>query len=417
MRFSTWRIAWRNLRRNRRRTALAVTAVALGQLLVVFVNCMMAGSFDEMMRTITGPLVGHVQIQHADWREQQAVDLYLENLAAARAAIESLPRVESAAPRVYTAVLSAPGRRTGQPADAEAAMLIGVDVAVEAARGGILEGLTPERLPAGKGVVLGKVLARRLGVRPGQQVAVIGQDADEFPVSDLFDVTAVVRGKVDVVNRLGIILSLPEAQAFLALRDRAHEIIVRAADSRDAEQIAAAIERIPALAGARVLPWKQAVPQLAGLVEMKGWFDLIFVAILFVAAAAGIANTMMMSTFERTHEFGMLLALGARPRRIVGMIFLEAVILGVIGVAIGSAVGVAAVAITAKTGIDYGALGGIRNEEVAFAGMTFSYVVYPKLELRHVLLGVIAVTATSVLASAWPASIAARLEPAEAMRS
>jgi putative ABC transport system permease protein len=145
--------------------------------------------------------------------------------------------------------------------------------------------------------------------------------------------------------------------------------------------------------------------------------DLVFVGILFVAAAAGIANTMMMSTFERRSEFGMLLALGARPRRLVRMILLEAVVLGLVGVAIGSALGAALVLVTSRTGIDYAALTGTGAEEASFAGLNLSFVVYPRLQARHVWIGTLAVTLTSALASVWPAALVARLQPAEAMRS
>jgi putative ABC transport system permease protein len=155
------------------------------------------------------------------------------------------------------------------------------------------------------------------------------------------------------------------------------------------------------------------------MIELKDWMDLIFVAILFVAAAAGIANTMVMSTFERTREFGLLLAIGSRPMRIVLMVMLEAIILGLVGVAIGSALGSAAVLWTSHTGIDYAALTNLKGEDVEFAfqGLNISYVLYPTFEWRHISFGVIAVTFTSLVAALWPSVLAARQEPAEAMRS
>ncbi len=62
---------------------------------------------------------------------------------------------------------------------------------------------------------------------------------------------------------------------------------------------------------------------MVGDVESRTADDLASV-LVFVAAIAGIANTLMMSTFERMHEFGMLLSLGCRPLRIVALIVLEA---------------------------------------------------------------------------------------------
>lgn len=415
---TTLRIAWRNLGRNRRRTLLAVAAIGLGQFVVVLINGMMAGMFDDIMETITGPLVGHVQVHHAEWREERAVDLYVDHLAQAVQELKALPDVTSVSPRIYSAALVASGEETGQPADAEAAMLIGIDVSVEARDGGILATLAPEELPDGRSVVVGKVIARRLGLEVGHQLAIIGQDADEFPVSDLFEVKAIVRSTVDVVNRMGVVMTLSTAQEFLALHDQAHEIIIQGKDNREAEALAEAIAALAPFEGTEVLPWKEAVPQLAGMIGIVDWFEYVFIVILFVAASAGIANTMMMSTYERTHEFGMLLALGSRPLRVVWMIILEAIVLGLVGVAIGSALGSTVVIVLSHTGFDYSVLAGNGGgNEIGFQGLNFSYMIYPKFMVRHVAYGMAAVTLTSILASLWPAGMAARLQPAEAMRS
>jgi ABC-type lipoprotein release transport system permease subunit len=277
--------------------------------------------------------------------------------------------------------------------------------------------LTSENRPSGKSVVLGKVLANRLGVDVGGQVAVIGQDIDGFPAADLFTIHAVIRSGVDVVQNRGIIMDIEQAAALLAMPDQAHEIVIRGSDYRQAAELAKEVAALGIFSDVEVLPWRQVVPNVSRMIDIKSWIDLIFVAVVFVAAAAGIANTAMMSTFERTHEFGMLLALGTTPWRIVRMILIESVVLGLIGVTVGSLVGIALVFVTSRTGINYAALAGADVEDIAFAGINVSYVIYPLIELRHVIFGVLAVTATSVLASTWPAMLAARLEPVEAMRS
>lgn len=416
---STLSIAWRNLGRNRKRTILAVSAIALGQFTLVFINCMMAGMYGDMLETITGPLIGHVQVHHPMWREERAMDLYIDDLAAAMSSIREIPDVTAVSPRIYSPVLVASGEEVREPADADTGMIVGVDVPTEVEKHGILESLSEEELPGNGRVAVGKVLARRLGIGVGQTIAVIGQDVDEFPASDLFEVAAVVRSMTDVVNRMGIVMSLSDAGEFLAMPDHAHELVVQGVDPRKAEDMADAVAGLPELEETEVLPWKEAAPELVRLVEMKDIVDLIFVLILFVAAAAGIVNTMMMSTFERTHEFGMLLAVGARPRRIVGMVVLESIILGLLGVAIGSVIGTALVLWTSHTGIDYAALTNVKESDLdfAFKGLNISYVLYPKFEWRHLSFGVIAVTLTSVLAALWPALRASRLEAAEAMKS
>ncbi len=413
---TTLRIAWRNLGRNRKRSLLAVGAIALAQTTLVFVNGFMAGSYDQMLQTITGPMIGHVQVHHRQWREERAVDLYIDRLDAVRAQIAGLPQVESVSPRLYSAVLAASGEKRGRPADAEPAMIVGVDVSAESARGGLLESVPERAHPHGNKVAVGRVLANRLRVSEGQQLAVIGQDVDGFPASDLFTVGAIIESPVDLVKTRGVVMSIDTAAGFLVMPNQAHEIVIRGSKVERADGLAAGVSALPAVSGREVLSWREAMPEFTRMIDMKDWFDLIFLAIVFVAAASGIANTSMMSAFERTREFGMLLAIGLRPSRVVWMVLLESVLLGLIGVVIGSLAGSGLVLLAAQTGINYAALAGVESAEVAFGGVSISYIIYPRFELRHILFGFIAVALTSALASLWPATQAGRLEPAKAMR-
>ncbi len=417
MSLSTIRIAWRNLGRSRRRTLLAIGAIALGQLTLVFVNGIMAGNFNKMLDTITGPLMGHVQVHHAEWREERAIDLFVGNFAQVKTELESLDEVTSVSPRIYAPVLAAYGERSDQPATAEPAVVVGLDCEAEVGDNGVLGNLDTALLPGEGSVAVGKVLATRLKLKEGDQLAIIGQDADGFPVSDLFEVKAIINSSIDLVKTMGVVMPIDDAGTFLAMPDEVHEVIIRGKDHNNAGALAATIATLPALSGMEVISWRESMPMIARLIDLKIWFDMVLLAFVFVAAAAGIANTSMMSTFERIHELGMLLAMGTRPARIVGMILIESVALGLIGVAIGSVLGWALVTLTAYTGIDYAALGGVEAEDIAFEGVSFSFILYPAFQLRHVILGVIAVTITSVLASTWPAMLAARLEPVEAMRS
>lgn len=126
----------------------------------------------------------------------------------------------------------------------------------------------------------------------------------------------------------------------------------------------------------------------------------------------------MMSIFERMHEFGMLLSLGIRPMRIVKMITCESFFIGVIGVAIGTVLGYGFVIGTAEQGIDMASWGGEGQvEDMAYQGLNLPLHIRPRLEPIDPLFGLVAVIVTSLLASVWPAWIAGRLEPIEAMRA
>ena len=407
---STFRIAWRNLGRNRKRSALACAAIGLGQFAFLATAAIMHGYADHYFDSITGPLVGHVQIQAPGWREDRAVDRTLGEVGAMLASIRQTPAVTRAAPRLYAPVLAALAE------EGFMGVVVGADPAVEANVGGLLgsEGLAG-MLGDGQ-VLVGKGLARQQNIAVGAELAVIGQDIDGSIASELYQVAAIVDSPVELVNSLGIVAAIDDVRALLRMGDEAHEIVVHV---QGIEQVDLAIAGLGAQAGlkdAEIKAWNEVVPQLAGIIELMNLYTLVILGIVFLASAAGIANTMLMSTFERRRELGMLLALGSSPGRLWKMVATEAVLLGLLGVVLGTALGVLFAVSTAGSGFDFAELGGTESFEVGFQGVQVASRVYPELHGRDVVAGVVAVLLTALGACVWPMLHIARLEPVEAMR-
>lgn len=399
-------LAWRNLWRSRRRTILALVAIGLSQALVLSYNGLLRGYADWMVDVITGPMLGHVQVHASGWRRDRALDKTFA-VDAPLAALRHLPEVESAHARIYAPALGAVGE------EGFALMVVGVEPAAELGAHGLLSGAAG-LVPTARKVLVGRALALANGLTVGSELALVGQGADGSLANDLYAVAGVVDTPVDLVNRMGVLMALDEAQALLAMPGEAHEIVMRARDPERAEALAAGAAALPELGGLEVLDWKRIAPELLGLIEIVEMSWTFVLLLVFLAAAAGVANTMLMSTFERTHELGMLLALGATPGRLVRLVVVEALALGLVGVLAGTVLGVAVVAITGRTGVDLTALSG-GPSNLSFAGLRFSLTFYPSLTPFDVLVSVIGVAAVSLLAALWPAVRVARLQPTSAL--
>ncbi len=431
MRLSTLRMAWRNLGRNRRRTALALTAIAVGQLCLLAMAGMMHGWKDEILKAITGPAIGDIQIHRSGWRKERAVDLSIPDLASTLGSIRSHAAVEGAFARIFSPVLAAPHE------EAHMAVVIGLDPEAESGERGLLRGLDAgllvrndltlaqasgsagARLNAGLGgrrVFLGRIASRRMKANVGDEIAIIGQAADGSLANGLFTVSAIGMTQLDMINRHGVVMSLEDASELLAMDDEAHQIIVHAKERGGIDTLADQLRGSTALRGHEVSTWRELVPQAADMMEMVDYVTFYVLIFVFIAAVAGVANTMLMSTYERVHELGMLQALGVGPWRIVRMIFAEAIVLGLAGAAIGTVAGYALVTVTSYTGLDFAAMGGETVENFAMEGMRMPLLVYPWLKVTDVLNGVAVILVTSIMAAVWPAIIAARLEPMEALR-
>jgi ABC-type lipoprotein release transport system permease subunit len=402
---STTRIAWRSLGRNRRRTALALAAIAIAQIAVLAVDGLMNGLVESTTNALTGPMLGHVQVHAPEWREEQAPDLVIDRLDDRLARIRAIPGVERAYPRLFAPALIA------RDIDGHAAMVVGVDPALESQPGGMIEGVTA--LPHERVVLVGAALAREMEIVIGDELAVVGTGADGSMANDLVTVGGILHTPIELVDRTGVVMALGSAQETFAMPDMAHEITILGSGSvNDAPALAARVKR--ALPRLEVLPWRELAPEIATMLDIGGYYGIIVLLIVFSAAAAGVANTMLMATFERRRELGMLLSLGTTPGRLIRMITTEAVLLGLAGVIAGSAIGAALVLWQGHTGIQLLAGSG---SGASFEGMSFDSTLYPYLRAIDFVPGFAGIVVVSILAALWPAVHTARLEPMEAMRS
>ncbi len=410
MHLRTVQIAWRNLGRNKKRTALAFLAITVAQFAFLATDGLMRGYSDNIRLAITGPMVGHVQAHDPNWRKERALDLAIDDIDKVVSQVQSDPDVGNVSARIYAPVLVAPEQ------DAFIATVIGLSIDAESSPYGILSGLK-QPLEKGK-VLIGYRLAKKINAKPGQEIAVVGQAADGSLANDLYIVQDIIKCPVDLVNQSGIVMSLLDAQQLFVLPNQANEIVIRAGTSGKSREIVNRLSQKSIFANIELLTWDKIVPELVLLLKMSDYVGYFVLIIVVIAAIAGIANTLMMSTFERLHEFGMLLALGTRPMRIVNMIICESIFIGIIGVAIGTVLGYGFVIGTAEQGIDMASWGGEGQvEDMAYQGLNLPLHIHPRLEPIDSLLGLAAVIVTSLLASVWPAWIAGRLEPIKAMRA
>ena len=196
----------------------------------------------------------------------------------------------------------------------------------------------------------------------------VGQGIDGSIASELFTVKALVMTPVDLLNRQGLVIDLAAAQLLFAMPDQAHELVIHARRGDEAAALARRVSAMPAFAGDEVLDWQTLAPEMVSLVRIIDVAGALVLVLVFLAAAAGVANTMLMATFERTREFAMLLALGARPSRIVRMVLAESIVLGLLGAVAGSAVAIALVVATHRTGIDLRRAGWGRADRTVVCG-------------------------------------------------
>ncbi len=410
-----WQLAWRNLGRNRRRSVITAAGLAVGYFSVVAMIGWFNGLTADMITNGTAIVTGQLQVHSAKYLPDRSV--YETIGGSDPAAVVSLldrvtadPAVTAAAPRVYGGGLVSSGEATA------AGVFLGVDPEREARVSRLLHAVVRGAPPApsAKEILLGAEMARILGVGPGTQVVVVAPAVDGSMGNDLFTVSGVFESGLVDLDRTFALMPIDALQALMAMPPgEIHEI---AAALPDPWQAPAAARRLAqTLAGVdgpvRLAPWTELRPELVEYAQLSASWQWILLVIVFGMAIFGVANTMLMATFERRHEFALLLALGTSPGGIVRSVLYEAMALGAIGLLAGAAVTLPVLVWWHNAPPDLTPLFG----NFTMIGVLVRLTLRVEYPWGMMVQGAVALFATAALAALYPALRAARVPPADTL--
>jgi putative ABC transport system permease protein len=409
------RLAVRNVARNRRRSLITLSAVLLGVTAVLVARGITDGFLRLMVEDVVLGRTGALQIHPAGYLasvEALPLEPSLPYDEALLSRIQAVPGVAGVSGRlVFSGLVSNGvsqttflGRGLDPARERQAVPRFGFEVR---AGGRVLA-------PGDHAhALLGSELARSFQVVPsglseegkGSRVTLAASSPRGRANSLDVSVEGLTESSLPFENKRVVAVPLKLAQELLGMEGRVTELAVAVEELGELEQVAEGLRA--ALGPAyEVHTWQELQPFVRDIIRRQKFILAVISSILFVIILTGIINTMLMSVFERVREIGTLLAVGVRRRQVLGLFLLEAAVLGLGGGVGGVGLGGAVVGALGRWGIPIDNLGTggpiILRPEVDpfFAGMAFAIAV----------LG-------AVVAAAWPAWKASRLNPVDALRS
>lgn len=402
------KIAWRNVGRHGRRSALTAGSMAIGVGLSMAVVALSDGMYDQMFDTLIRQEMGHVQVHAPKYPKQHAIYETMDE-GAVMGRLSGLEGAEGIAPRVYGFALLGAGDRSA------GGRLSGVDPTrepkVTLVQDRIVEGRYLSRKPDHE-VLLGKGLAETLRTGLGGEVVAVTQAADGSLGNDLYRVVGIFNTGSAALDRSGAFLHIEDAQSLLALDGRIHEVALLAADTDEIGALATRTKTALSGLGLLVQTWSQIDPTAAQLMATQDGSVWVLLVVVFAVAAFGVLNTMLMSVFERIRELGVMRALGLGPGQIVRLVVAESVFLTVAGGLVGVVLGLGLDWLLVRYGID---LTGF-TKGFSMVGITYEPVLRGEIQPGRIVDVLVGLFVVALAASFWPALRAARLNPVQAMR-
>jgi len=406
------KMAWRNIWRNTRRTILTISAIAFASLLLVFMLSFQFGSYETMINTSVKIHTGHLQIQAAEYREKRNIRYIVSDLNNIAAVLENIPQIASYTYRAQAFSLVSSAKRT------YGAIVTGIDPAEEAGvsrlkslvrQGAYLSGEDTDQ------ALLGSLLARNLHVKIGDELTILGQGRDGSIAATVVKVKGIFKSGIDDFDRSFLQIPLKTFQDVYAMRGMVHEVVIVAHSLSDVGPIKRTIQKdLSSLSTHQrlvTLDWDELMPGLRQSIEMDLISGLIFYILLVLVVAFSILNTFLMAIFERTKEFGVLLAIGTTPGRLTKVLLIESMTMAAIGIAAGIIVGSLLTLYFQLHGFDISGA----SELLSQFGITGR--IFPKLSWISATSGPTAVLIITFLAALYPALKVRKMKPVEAMRA
>jgi ABC-type lipoprotein release transport system permease subunit len=407
--YQSVKLAWRNMWRNWRRTAIAFAAIVLGMILILMFDGLNRGSDQAIFGNAVRLYDGNLQVHAPGFRARanRLPLLPLDDPAAVLQAVRAQPEVAAAGQRIATGGLVS-SRGTSVPVSITA-----IEPSVEAPLSLQAERIAQGRFLAdsdGDAILIGRALAERLEVGVGDRVTLLGRSRDESLRRHSMTVVGIYDLGTPEIEKRAVFIPLADAQILYNLRGQATEVAIFLRDIASEERVMAALQaQLPQY---EIDSWQTLRPEIRQMFATDRAFSRVIAIVVLLIGGIGVLNLMLMAAFERTREMGVLAALGMKGRQIMGLFVTEGALIGLVGAVVGGVLGVLLVALLGQVGIDLAGFSGL-GEVGALLGSRLYPVVTPGAVLSQVALA-IAVAALAALYPAWQVS---RREPAQALHT
>jgi ABC-type lipoprotein release transport system permease subunit len=401
----TFKLAFRNLFRNTRRTILTSLLISSSLIVLILVDGLMLGMTNVMVGGITHTLEGEAQVVRKGFRNNFEVEYTIDDPTSVISQIEENEAVEGFGPRVIIGGMIASSYNT------TGSLVYGVDAKQELKVSRISDAVVEGQYLSGEAreILIGKPMAELLEVELGDRLVITAAAVDTNEITqELFRLSGIFEFGPEEMDKNLVFINLDQAQSVLGMEGNLHQIALRFIDPEDANKADLQLFNQLNDEENEALGWLDLQPSIGAMLEMSSYATAITGTILFLLTSLGVINSMFMSIYERIYEFGVAKAIGTTPWQIIQLVLFEALLLALISCAVGLTIGY-------FLG-DYFSTNGIPMGKMEFSGVLLDGNLHTRLALYQFVNFPVYVTLLTLAAAIYPATFASRIVPTEALQ-
>jgi len=399
-------LASRNVYRHRHRSIVTTLAMAFACTMMIVFAALMDGFRIGSERNVVSMNTGDIQIHQPDYRDDPDIYSLIEQ---AGAIVEQHQQLGFyATVRLFAYGLMASDETSS------GVQLRGIELETEPTVTDIDQHVMTGQWLSGDdphGVVIGKKLSKLLDVGLGDELIFVGQTADGYMANDRFEIRGILKSVSAAIDNGGVFMSNTMLRELITLPKGAHEIVLMRHDRTT--DLAAVTAQVKSRVGEQleVMNWQQLMPIINRFIETAHLQTLIMMIFTYIAVGSVVLNAMLMSVFERIHEFGIMKAIGVKPQQLIVLIYIEMFIQTFLAVLLALGAGSVLSWYIQENGLDMSSLA----DGISFAGLAFDPVWYAALTSNALMMPSVFLFIIAAIAVIYPAIKVAVIQPVEAI--
>ena len=322
------KLSWRNIWRNKRRTIITLSSISFAVLMSCLMRSTQLGSYDRMISNALSFYFGHVQVHQQGYWEDKSLDHCFYTDEKILEALKADDRITNIIPRIESFALASHEQQT------KGAMVLGIDPEREDQLTNLQDKLIEgEFLTANdQSLMMAEGLAEYLKVQVGDSLVLLGQGYHGANAAGIYRISGIVKFPIAIQNNQMVYLPLKEAQYLYAAEGMLTNYTLEVDKADDAIAIANELNAQLDAMEMEAVDWKKMMPELLQSIELDNISGKVMLGLLYLVIGFGMFGTFLMMTRERMYEFGLMMAVGMKKLRMQIMIFIEFLIMSLMGV-------------------------------------------------------------------------------------